>query len=186
MMSDFDAFKKYFEEGAAERAKAGVKGYLLTRLDDGRVVVHFFADDVEAIEKTLRSPEMEKYVDRKGAPETTLLWLTRDVFVKVPPSLPAGKTYSLYLKLKTEDLPALERGLLDDGTKLAEKGVIAYGLHQTTASDTAAIVHLMGTAKSELEAFPATQGFRDLLTRTRSQVTSKALVGVDVSRGRPE
>jgi hypothetical protein len=186
MMSDFDAFKKYFEDGAAERAKAGVKGYLLTRLDDGRAVVHFFADDVAVVEKTLRSPEMEKYVDRKGAPESSLLWLTRDVFVKAPAALPAGKTYSLYLKLQTGDLPGLESELLQAGPKFAEKGVIAYGLHQTTASDTAAIVHFVGTAKSELEALPGRQEFRELLTRTRSEVSSKALVGVDVARGRPE
>src|SRR3954464_6643523 len=40
MMSDFDAFKKYFDDGEAARAKAGIKGHLLSRLDDGRAVVH--------------------------------------------------------------------------------------------------------------------------------------------------
>jgi hypothetical protein len=68
LMSDFDAFKKYFEEGAAEREKMGVKGYLLSRLDDGKVVIHFLADDLETAQKALNSPDLERYLDRKGSP----------------------------------------------------------------------------------------------------------------------
>src|SRR4051794_40157452 len=60
LMSDFDAFKKYFEEGEAARTQAGIQGHLLTRLDDGRVVVHLFADDVVLVQNALKSPEMER------------------------------------------------------------------------------------------------------------------------------
>jgi len=185
-MSDFEAFRKYFEEGATERQKAGEKGHLLTQLDDGRAVVHFFADDVAAVEKTLRSPEMDRYVERKGAPEATLLWITRDVFVKLPPAPVAGDTYSLYLKLQTEDLSGLERALLGAGARFAELGVVAYGLHQTTAGDTAAIVHFVGTDRRALETLPGKPDFSELLARSRSRMRLKALVGVDVSRSRPE
>jgi hypothetical protein len=184
-MSDFEAFRKYFESGAAEREKAGEKGHLLTKLDDGRAVVHFFGDDVAAVEKTLRSPEMEKYVERTGAPEATLLWLTRDVFVKLPPAPVAGETYSLFLKLETDDLPALESALLENGAKFAAQGVVAYGLHQTTTKESVAIAHFVGTDKQRLAALPDQQEFRDLLARTKTR-GGKALVGVDLSRGRPD
>ena len=68
MVSDFDGFKKFFEDGAEERAKAGVKGHLLTRLSDGRVVIHLFASDLDALKMTLASPALQKYLDRPGSP----------------------------------------------------------------------------------------------------------------------
>jgi hypothetical protein len=186
LVNDFDGFEKYLEAGATERAKAGVKGYLLTKLGDGRAVIHFFADEIAVVEDALRSPDMEKYLDREGAPDASLLWLTRDVFVKAPAEPPAGETYSLYLKLETGDLPALERELLDQGTQLAKRGVIGYGLHRSTARETIAIVHFVGTVKEELEALPERPEFRELLVRAKSRIDSKALVGVDVARQRPK
>jgi hypothetical protein len=186
MMEDFDAFKKYFEEGAADRAKAGVNGYLLTKLDDGRAVVHFFADDVAAIDEALRSPEMQKYLDRKGAPETTLLWLTRDVLVKAPPAPPAGETFSLYLKLKVGDFAALERGFRERYAVFAEQGVIAEGLHRSTASEDIAILHFVGTAKDKLEALPKRKEFVELMALAKNQDDVKPLVGADVARARPQ
>ena len=186
MMSDFDAFKKYFEDGAADRAKAGVKGYLLSKLDDGRVVVHLFADDVAVVEDALRSPEMQKFLDRKGAPETSIVWVTRDVLVTVPPAPPSGDTYSLYLKLKVGDFAALERGFRERYAVFAEHGVIAQGLHQSTANDAIAILHFLGTAKDKLEALPQRKEFAELMALAKNAEDVKPLVGIDVARDRPK
>jgi hypothetical protein len=185
LMSDFDAFKKYFEEGAAERAKAGVKGYLLSKLDDGRVVIHFFADEAAVVEDAMRAPEMQAYLDRKGAPETSLVWVTRDVLVKAPPAPPAGETYSLYLKLKVGDFAALERGFRERHPVFAEQGVIAEGLHRSTVSDSIAIVHFVGTAKDKLEALPKRKEFVELLALAKNTDEVKPLIGKDVARDRP-
>jgi hypothetical protein len=186
LMSDFDAFKGYFEAGAEDRAKAGVKGHLLTKLDDGRAVVHFFADDAAVVEEALRSPDMQKYLSREGAPETSVIWLTRDVVVKAPATPPAGETYSLYLKLKTANLPALEGELRQRGAKiLAEQGVVAYGLHQSTVDETIAILHVVGTARDKLVALPERKEFRELVLVGKSQIDSRPLLGLDVARARP-
>ncbi|HEX6766170.1 MAG TPA: hypothetical protein VF103_11845 [Polyangiaceae bacterium] len=185
-MSDYDAFKKYFDEGAAERAKAGIKGYLLSKIDDGRVVIHLFADDVETVDKALKSPEMLKYLDRKGAPETSLVWLTRDVVVKLPATPPTSETYSLYLKVKVADFDAFKRAFEERQPVYAEQGVIAEGLHQSTEKDEIAILHFMGTSKEKLEALPKRKEFGELLSLTKNPSEAKPLIGVDVSRSRPE
>jgi hypothetical protein len=137
LMSDFDAFKKYFEEGADARAQAGIKGHLLTRLDDGRVVVHLFADDVVKVQDALKSPEMERYLERKGAPESSLLWLTENAIIKVPVTPPDVPTFSLYLKLRVTDFAALEKGFQENLPLFAEQGVVGEGLHRSFNRDIA-------------------------------------------------
>jgi hypothetical protein len=184
MLSDFEAFKKYFEEGAAERAKAGVKGYLLTRLDDGRVVIHFFADDVEAVKQTMRSPELQEYLGRKGAPEASLVWLTRDVLVKLPAVPPTGQTYSLYVKAKVGDFAALERGFRERHALFAEHGVIAEGLHHSVVNEELAVLHFVGTARDKLEALSKRREFLELMTLAQGQGNVEPLIGVDVARDR--
>jgi len=184
-MSDYDAFQKFFEEGAPEREKAGVKGYLLSRLDDGRVVIHFFADDVATVEEALKAPNLEEYLGRKGAPEASLVWLTRDVNVTIPAVPPTGETYSLYLKLKVGDFAALEHGFEERSAVFAEQGVIARGLHQSTSSAEIAVLHFMGTARDKLEALLKRKEFVELLSQAKSQGEVKGLVGVDRARHRP-
>ena len=186
LMDDFDAFKKYFEEGAAARAQAGIKGHLLTRLDDGRVVVHLFADDLQKVEAALKSPEMERYLDRKGAPESSLVWFTENERVKLPKVPPTGQTFSLYLKLRVADFSALAQGFKQDSPLFAEHDVIAEGLHRSTSKADIAIVHFVGTSREKLETLMKRREFSDLLTRAGSQEEPKPLVGVDVSRSRPQ
>jgi len=186
MMSDFDAFKKYFEEGAAEREKAGIKGYLLSRLDDGTVVIHLFADDLEKVQNALNSPDLERYLDRKGAPETSLVWLTKNAVVKVPAAPPTGQTYSLYLKLHVGDFAALERGFEARHAVFAEQGVVGEGLHRSTDRENIAILHFMGTAKDKLEALPKRPEFVELLKQAKVDGEVKPLIGVDLARNRPK
>ncbi|MEI9947496.1 MAG: hypothetical protein WDO74_00550 [Pseudomonadota bacterium] len=185
-MSDFDAFKKYFEEGAAARAKAGIKGHLLTRLDDGRVVVHLFADDAAKVEEALKSPEMERYLDRKGAPESSLVWFTKNELVKIPATAPNGPTFSLYLKLRITDFDALAQGFREDLPLFAEHAVIGEGLHRSTNKEDIAILHFMGTSREQLEALVKRAEFAQLLARAGNKEEAKPLVGADVSRSRPE
>jgi len=186
LVSDYDGFKKYFETGAAERAKAGVKGYLLSKLDDGRVVIHFFADDVETVTQALRSPELQKYVDTQGAPDASLLWLTRDVVVRLPQAPPTGDTFSLYLKAKVGDFDGFRRAFEERFPVFAEQGVIAEGLHRGTEPDDVAIVHLMGTSREKLEALAKRKEFGELVALTKSPSETKPLIGLDVVRSRPQ
>jgi len=185
LMSDFDGFKKYFEQGEAARSQAGIKGHLLTRLDDGRVVVHLFADDVVKVQEALKSPEMERYLDRKGAPESSLLWLTENEFVKIPATAPAGPTFSLYLKLRVTDFAGFEQGFKENLPLFAEHGVIGEGLHRSFDRDIA-ILHFMGTSHEKLEALVKRPEFGALLARAGSPNELKPLIGADVSRSRPE
>jgi hypothetical protein len=185
LMSDFDGFKKYFEQGEPARAQAGIKGHLLTRLDDGRAVVHLFADDVVKVQDALKSPEMERYLERKGAPESSLLWLTENEFVKIPATAPVSPTFSLYLKLKITDFPALEKGFKERLALFAEQSVIGEGLHKSFDRDIA-ILHFMGTSREKLEALVTRPEFGALLALAGSQGEVKPLIGPDVSRSRPE
>jgi len=185
LMSDFDAFKKYFEEGTAARTQAGIQGHLLTRLDDGRVVVHLFADDAAKVERELASPELEKYLDRKGAPESSLVWVTQNELIKAPNALPTGQTFSLFLKLRVTDFAALAQGFEQDLPLFAEHSVIAEGLHRSTRKDDIAILHFVGTSRDKLDALPKRPEFAQLLARAGNKDEVKPLVGVDVLRSRP-
>lgn len=186
LMSNFDAFQKYFEEGAPARAQAGVKGHLLTRLDDGRVVVHLFADDADKVQAALKSPEMETYVDRKGGPESSLLWLTENELVKLPKVPPTARTFSLYLKLRVTDFAALAQGFKQDLPLFAEHGVIGEGLHRSISKEDIAILHFVGTSREKLEALVKRPEFAALVARGGSQEELKPLIGADVSRSRPQ
>lgn len=185
LMSDFDGFKKYFEEGATARANAGIKGHLLTRLDDERAVVHLFADDAAKVEEQLKSPEMERYLDRKGAPDSSLVWLTENELVKLPAVPPSQATYSLFLKLRVSDFAALTRGFEQNLSLFAEHAVVAEGLHHSIRQPDIAILHFMGTSREKLEALPKRPEFAQLLASSGSSGELKPLIGVDVSRSRP-
>lgn len=186
MVSDFDAFKTYFEGGAEERAKAGIKGHLLTRLDNGNVVIHLFADDAATVQTALKSPEMQKYINRQGAPDSSLVWLTRDVVVRLPATPATGETYSLFLKLKVADFAALERGFRERQPVFAEQGVIAEGLHRSTEVEDLVVLHFVGIARDKLAALPQRKEFVELLAQAKVQSDVKPLVGVDVARSRPK
>jgi hypothetical protein len=185
LVSDFDAFKKYFDDGEAARAKAGVKGHLLTRLDDGRVIVHLFADDIAIVQNALKAPEMQRYLERQGAPESSLLWLTENTFVKIPVTAPAVPTFSLYLKLRITDFAALEQGFRKDLPLFAEQGVIGEGLHRSFDRDIA-ILHFMGTSREKLEALVKRPELTELFAQAGNQGDLKPLIGPDISRSRPE
>src|SRR6187431_3269562 len=83
-VSDFDAFMKFFEEGAQEREEIGVLGQLVSRLDDGRVIIHFIADDAERIDAALKSKRMDSYLNREGAPGASVVWLAHNELVNMP------------------------------------------------------------------------------------------------------
>ena len=185
LMSDFDAFKKYFEEGTAARTKAGIQGHLLSRLDDGRVVVHLFADDAAKVEQELASPELEKYLDRKGSPESSLVWVTQNELVKAPRTPPTAQTYSLFLKVHVTDFAALAQGFERDLPLFAEHDVIAEGLHRSTRKDDIAILHFVGTSREKLDALPKRPEFIQLLSSAGSKDELKPLVGIDLLRSRP-
>jgi hypothetical protein len=185
-VTDYGAFKQYFDGGAGERAKAGVRGYLLSKLDDGRVVIHFFADELDTVKAALESPEMQKYVDAKGAPDASLVWLTRDVVVRLPATAPAAATYSLYLKVKVADFDAFRRAFEQRHALFAEHGVIAEGLHRGAEQDDLAIVHLMGTSRERLEVLLKRPEFAGLLALTKNPTEAKPLLAVDVARSRPD
>ncbi|HKO52764.1 MAG TPA: hypothetical protein VJV79_33885 [Polyangiaceae bacterium] len=186
LMSDFDGFKKYFEDGEAARVQAGIQGHLLSRLDDGRVVVHLFAEDAAKLEQVLKSPEMQRYIERKGAPESSLVWLTENELFKLPATPPSVPTFSLYLKLRVTDFAALAREFEQDVPWFTEQGVIAEGLHRSTSKEDIAILHLMGSSREKLEALPKQPEFAALLAHAGSKDEAKPLVGVDVSRSRPQ
>jgi hypothetical protein len=183
-VKDFDAFRKYFEEGEAERQKAGVLGYLLTRLADGRVVIHFFAKDVKQVEDALNSPRMQEYFSREGAPDASLVWLTVDQRVTVPASPPAANTFSLFFKLKTDDPAAFEKAFESRSAVYAEQGVIGVGLHRSTSQAGMIILHFMGTDRERLAALPARPEFVELLSLAGGAAAAKPMLGEDLARSR--
>jgi len=184
MVSDFDGFKKFFEDGAEERAKAGVKGHLLTRLSDGRVVVHLFAADLGALKMTLASPGLEKYLGRPGSPDASLIWLAYDEFIKLPAKPPTEPTFSLLLKLRASDLPALRNGFLERQRLFADYGVIASGLHHSVDQADLVFLHFVGTDAKKLEALSQRPEFVAWLATRGSTEAPQSFLGEDVSRSR--
>jgi quinol monooxygenase YgiN len=185
-VGDFDAFRKFFEEGEEERTKAGVLGYLLSRLDDGRVVIHFFAKDVKQVAAALNSSRMQEYLSRKGAPDASLVWVTVDERVTIPPSPPAGQTWSLFFKLRTPDVAAFEKAFDGIAKVYAEQGVVGFGLHRSTSQEDIVILHFMGTDREKLAALSARPEFVELLGLAGGAAAAKPLLGEDLARKRPK
>jgi hypothetical protein len=185
LLSDFAAFQKYFEEGSALRDHAGVKGYLLSRLDDGRVVIHLFADDAEQIQAALNSKQLQEHLNRKGAPEASLVWVTKDVLVSLPAATPTVPTYSLFYKLHVADFAAFQRAFEQRVGFFTAEGVLAYGLHQSVAKEAIVILHLMGNSREKLEALPSRPEFAELLAFASRESAEKPLIARDVARSRP-
>jgi hypothetical protein len=185
-VGDFEAFRKYFEEGEAERTKAGVLGYLLSRLDDGRVVIHFFAKEVKEVEAALNSPRMQEYLSRKGAPDASLVWVTTDKRVTIPASPPTGKTWSLFFKLKTPDVAAFQKTFDERSNVYAEQGVVGFGLHRSTSQEDMVILHFMGTDREKLAALPGRPELVELWSLADGAATAKPLIGEDLVRSRPK
>jgi hypothetical protein len=183
-VSDFEAFKKFFEEGASEREKAGVKGHLLTKLDDGRVAVHLFGNDLDALKMTLDSPALKEYLNRPGAPDDSTLWLAHDELLKIWPKAPAVPTFSLYLKLNASDLGALRDGFVKLQPLFAEQSVIASSLHQSVSQSDIMFLHFVGTDHDQLAALSKRPEFLEWLRKSGSAEAPKGLVGSDVSRSR--
>jgi hypothetical protein len=186
LVSDFEAFRKYFEDGSALRDQSGVKGYLLSRMDDGRVIAHFFADDVEKVKAALDSPELEKYLNRKGAPDASLVWVTRNEVTAVPATAPAAPTYSLLYKLHVTDFPRFRRAFEERTSFFTAEGVLAYGLHRSVAKDEIVILHFMGNSREKLEALPSLPKFAELLALAAREGAEKPLIASDVARSRPD
>lgn len=183
-VKDFDAFKKYLDEGEPQRKEMGVIGYILTRLDDGRVVLHFFAHDIQQVDAALKSPGMEDYIRREGAPDMSLIWLVRDEIVAAPKEPLTGKTFSLFFKLKTSDFDAFKKAFEDRAAVYAEQSVVAYGLHRSTAQDDMIILHFVGTDHDKLGALSTRKEVVELLFMGGGEKSTKALLGEDVARSR--
>lgn len=184
-VEDFDAFMKFFEEGAAERSNVGIRGQLLSKLDDGRVLVHFVADDVDRVNTALKSERLDSYLNRKGAPGASIVWLAYNEVLIMPVTPPSGQTFSLLVKFPVKDFAAFKRGFEARHAVFAEQSVIAEGLHQSAVDDTVAILHFVGTDRPKLEALPKRPEFSELLSIAGYQGTLEPMVAVDVSRSRP-
>lgn len=183
-VDDFDAFMKFFEEGAPEREAMGVRGQLVSRLDDGRVIIHFIADDAERIDAALKSKRMDSYLNREGAPGASIIWLAHNEIVRMPAVPPSGQTYSLLLKLPVTDFAAFKRGFSQRHQVFAEQSVIGEGLHSSAIDDNVAILHFVGTDRAKLEALPRRPEFGELLTIAGYTEPLKPLVAVDIARSR--
>jgi hypothetical protein len=183
-VSDFDGFRKFFEEGAGEREKAGVKGHLLTRLDDGQAVAHLFADDLEVVKMTFDSPKLKEYFDRSGHPDATFYWLAYDELVKVWEKPPAVPTFSLYVKLSAADLPALRDGFVKLQPVFAEQSVIASGLHHSIAQADLFFLHFVGTDHEQLGALTKRAEFEEWLKKSGTAGAPQSFLGADLSRSR--
>jgi hypothetical protein len=185
-VSDFDAFQKYFESGKLEREHAGVKGYLLSRLDDGRVILHFFAEDVDKVKAALASPQLNEYLNKQGAPDSSLVWLTKNVVVSLPATPPSGPTYSLYYKLHVADFAAFRRAFAGRASFFTAEGVIAYGLHQSVAQESIAVLHFVGNAREKLDSLRSRPEFAELLALATPESAAKPLLARDVTRSRTQ
>ena len=183
-VSDFDAFKKYFEDGSAARGENGVKGFLLSRVDDGRVVIHFFADDADKVQAALNSARMQEYLSRAGAPDASVVWVTKNVVVSLPAAPPSGETYSLYLKLHVSDFEAFRRAFDERSAGFSAEGVLGYGLHQSVLKDDIVILHFVGNVRDKLEALPSRPALAELLKSAKPDSSVKPIIAVDVARSR--
>lgn len=183
-VSDFAAFQKFFEDGAAERDAAGIEGYLLTRLEDGRVVIHLFAADAAKVQAALNSERMQSYLSRSGAPDASLVWVARDEVVFLPSKPPAGATFSLYFKRRARDAAAFRQAFEQRTSAFAKRGMLGFGLHQSVTQPEVVILHFMAATKASLEALPNQPELSELLALTED-AAFKPLIGEDVLRGRP-
>lgn len=183
-VTDFEAFKKFFEDGSPERDRAGVKGHVVTRLDDGRVVVHLFGGDLDALKMTFESPQVRQYLDRTGGPDRSFAWLAYDELVKLPATPPSGQTFSLFVRLRMLDLAPLRRGFVDLQPLFTDHRVVASGLHHSVDQSDLVFLHLVGTDRGKLEALTKRPEFIAWLDTRGTTEPPQTFLGEDVSRSR--
>ncbi len=183
-VSDVDGFETFFERGQTQRDAGGVNGYLLSKLSDGRLIVHLFADDVNTVQAALNSEEMRGYLGREGAPDASFVLVTNDISVSLSQTPPSGQTFSLYYKLEVPDFEEFKRGFEARDPLYAAHGVIGRGLHQTSAQRTV-VVHFVGTARDRLEALTKTPELVQLMALAAPDGAGRPLFAVDLARSRP-
>ncbi|HSU40519.1 MAG TPA: hypothetical protein VLJ38_13165 [Polyangiaceae bacterium] len=184
-ISDLDAYEKYFESGDTHRETAGVDGYLLSRLADGRVIVHLFADDLNRVQSVLNSEAMQGRLHRPDAPDTSQVWVTRDASLSLPVTPPPGQTFSLYFKLEVPDFDAFKRGFEARDRLYAAHGAIGRGLHQSTTGRFV-VVHFVGTSRDELAALTKDPDFVALLSLAAPDGAGQPFLAEDLAHSRPK
>lgn len=127
---------------------------------------------------------MQQHLSRAGAPDMSLVWVTRDELLKTPLEPPPIKTYSLFLNVHVSDFEALKKGFAERYPMFTREDIIAQGLHRSTARDDVAILHFVGTDRNKLEMLPKRPEFVELMTKAGNRKPAKPLFGEDIARNR--
>jgi len=182
-IKDPDGFEKFFEQGV-QRDASGVKGHLVSKLPDGRAIVHLFADDMNGVQMAVNSEVLKGIMFREGAPDHSFIWVTNDISVSLSTAPPPGQTFSLYYKLEVPDFETFRREFDARDPLYAAHAVIGRGLHQSP-SQRIVVVHFVGTERERLEALQKDPEFVKLMALAAPEGAGKPLLAVDQVRSRP-
>lgn len=140
-VQDFDAYLQQFKANAQVRAEAGVRRFVMARLADGRVALHFSAGSLQSVQDFLQH-EYLKLVEADQATDSTLIWTTTDDLDELPAEVPPGSV-SLFKKFPLTNTDCAVRALIQAQPALSAQGVLGFSLHHSSTDTDVAIVHLL-------------------------------------------
>lgn len=138
---DFAAYIQQFNGNAEVRAEAGVRSFVMARLADGRVALHFSAGSLQSVQDFLEH-EYLKLVEADQATDSTLIWITTDDLDELPAEVVPGSV-SLFKKFSLTDTDCAVRALIQAQPTLRAQGVLGFSLHHSSTDSDVAIIHLL-------------------------------------------
>ncbi len=138
---DFDAYLKQFKDNAEVRAAAGVRRFVMARLADGRVALHFSAGSLQSVQDFLDHQYLN-LVQADRATDSTLIWTTTDDLDELPAEVPPGSV-SLFKKFLLTDADCGIRALIQAQPALRAQGVLGFSLHHSSTDADVAIIHVL-------------------------------------------
>jgi hypothetical protein len=138
---DFDAYLKQFKDNTEARAAAGVRRFIMARLADGRVALHFSAGSLKSVQDFLDHQYLT-LVEADRATDSTLIWTTTDDLDELPTEVAPGSV-SLFKKFLLTDTDCGVRALIKAQSALSAQGILGFSLHHSSTDADVAILHVL-------------------------------------------
>jgi hypothetical protein len=165
---DYDAWRVVFDEHAAARKRAGIKGAHVNRSADrpNVVTIYLVADSSDAIGKFLGDPEVKATMQRAGvvsAPTAVMITPVEDHTVMGRP-LPA-----LIVKHKVASYDTWKQQFDAHGGDRAKAGIIGHAVNRVTDSPDTLVVYLQAETIDSLRQFSSSEGLKNAMMKAGVQ-----------------
>jgi hypothetical protein len=165
---DYDAWRAVFDEHAAARKRAGIKGAHVNRSADrpNVVTVYLVADSIDTIGKFLSDPDLKSTMQRAGvvsAPAAVMITPVEDHTLRGRP-LPA-----LIVKHKVTSFDTWKQQFDAHSGERAKAGIIGHAVNRVTDSPETLVVYLQAETIDSLRQFSSSESLKNAMMKAGVQ-----------------